>query len=286
MDLGLDERVCIVTGASRGVGKGVALGLLEAGATVHASGRTQTEGSHPLGRPGSLDTLAAETRGLPGRLITHRVDHANDSETEALVADVIASEGRLDILVNNAWPGYERMSEEVPEGRNPFTWVDPIWDQPMWRWDAMIGVGARAAYCASRVASKQMVDQRSGLIVNISFWSAQKFIGNVAYGISKAIADKMAADLAWQLREFNVAAVSLYPGLTRTEDILKYAEFIDLTNSESPQFSGRAVAGLAADPKLMEKSGKVQVVADLALEYGFTDIDGKQPIPLTFETAY
>jgi dehydrogenase/reductase SDR family protein 1 len=282
----LKGKICVVTGASRGVGKGVALGLLEAGATVHASGRTRSEGSHALGRPGSLDLLVAETKDLPGRLVTHRVDHANDSETEGLIKEVIASEGRLDVLVNNAWPGYERMSEDVPGSHPRFTWPDPVWEQPMWRWDAMIGVGARAAYCASRIASKQMVDQRSGLIVNISFWSAQKFIGNVAYGISKAIADKMAFDLAHQLREFNVAAVSIYPGLTRTEEIMKFAEFIDLTNSESPQFSGRAVAGLAADPKIMEKSGKVHVVADLALEYGFTDVDGKQPIPLTFETSY
>jgi dehydrogenase/reductase SDR family protein 1 len=282
----LQGRVCIVTGATRGIGKGVVLGLLEAGATVHASGRTATEGTHYLGRPGSLDLLAAETKDFAGRLVTHRVDHASDTETEAFVASVIAAEGRLDVLVNNAWPGYEKMSENVPEGRNPFTWADPFWEQPMWRWDAMIGVGARAAYCASRLAGRQMVAQRSGLIVNISFWSARKFIGNVAYGISKAIADKMAADMAAQLREFNAAAVSLYPGLTRTEEIMKYAEYIDLTNSESPQFTGRAIAGLAADSSIMEKSGRVHVVADLALEYGFADIDARQPIPLTFETSY
>ncbi len=281
----LKDKVCIVAGASRGIGKGIVFGLLEAGATVHASARTQTEGSNPLGRTSSLDTLAGEARAFPGRLVTHRVNHANDAETEALVAGVIASDGRLDILVNNAWPGYEKMEEVVPDGRNPFTWVDPMWDQPMWRWDAMVGVGGRSAWCASRVASRQMAAQRSGLIVNISFWAAQKFMGNAVYGISKAIADKMAADIGHQLREFNVAAVSIYPGLVRTESVLENAQHFDMSNSESPQFIGRTVAALATDPNLMEKSGKVHVAASLAIEYGFTDIDGKQPRPATLETS-
>ena len=136
-----------------------------------------------------------------------------------------------------------------------------MWDQPMWRWDAMVGVGARSAWCASRVASRQMAEQKSGLIVNISFWAAQKFMGNAVYGISKAIADKMVADIAHQLREFGVAAVSLYPGLVRTEGVLENAQYFDMSNSESPQFIGRAVAALATDPHLMEKSGKVHVAA-------------------------
>jgi dehydrogenase/reductase SDR family protein 1 len=280
----LKGKICIVTGSSRGVGKGVVFGLLEAGATVHASARTQVEGSHPLKRTSSLDLLAAEAADFPGRLVTHRVDHANDSETEALISGVIAAEGQLDILVNNAWPGYEKMDEVVPEGRNPFTWVDPMWDQPMWRWDAMIGVGARSAWCASRIASRQMVAQKSGLIVNISFWAAQKFMGNAVYGMSKALADKMVADMAHQLREHDVAAISLYPGLVRTEGVLENAQYFDMSNSESPQFIGRAVAGLATDPLIMAKSGKVHVAADLALEYGFTDIDGKQPEPATLDT--
>ena len=122
-----------------------------------------------------------------------------------------------------------------------------------------------------------MAGQRSGLIVNISFWAAQKFMQNAVYGIAKAGADKLAHDVAAQLREYGVAAVALYPGLVRTEVILQNAQYFDLTNSESPQFIGRAVAHLAADPQLMEKSGKVLVAAQLALDYGYTDVDGKQP---------
>jgi NAD(P)-dependent dehydrogenase (short-subunit alcohol dehydrogenase family) len=155
----------------------------------------------------------------------------------------------------------------------------------MWRWDAMMDVGVRSAYCGTRIAAETMAQQRSGLIVNISFWAAQKFMQNVVYGISKAAMDKMVADVAHQLREFNVAAVSLYPGLVRTEEVMKNAQYFDTSNSESMEFQGRAVAGLAADPRLMEKSGKFFTSADLALEYGYTDIDGYQPRPNTIETT-
>jgi NAD(P)-dependent dehydrogenase (short-subunit alcohol dehydrogenase family) len=260
----------------------VALGLIEAGATVHVTGRTLREGGHPdgLAREGSLETIVSDAAAYPGRLVSHRVDHASDAETEAVVQRVIGDEGRLDLLVNNAWPGYERMVEG-----DRFTWVDPLWEQPMWRWDAMMGVGVRAAYCGSRIAAGQMAKQGGGLIVNISFWAAQKFMQNAVYGISKAAMDKMVADFAVQLREFGIAAVALYPGLVRTEEVLKNAQFFDMSNSESPTFQGRAVAHLLADPALMEKSGKVFTSAGLALEYGFADIDGYQPRPATLETA-
>lgn len=281
----LKDKVAIVTGASRGVGRGVVLGLLASGATVYASARTQIEGSHPLGRSGSLDSLTKDAASLPGRLITLRVDHAVDAETEGFIDHAIAAEGRLDVLVNNAWPGYERMEEDVPNGRNPFTWVEPMWEQPMWRWDAMIGVGARAAWCASRIASRQMVRQGSGLIVNISFWAAQKFLANAVYGMSKALVDKMTSDIACQLREHGVTALSLYPGLVRTEEVMKKSQLFDLSNSESPQFIGRAVAALASDAGLLAKSGQIVIAAALGQEYGFTDIDGRRPIPLTAADA-
>jgi NAD(P)-dependent dehydrogenase (short-subunit alcohol dehydrogenase family) len=258
----LEGVVALVTGASRGVGKGIATALATNGATVHVTGRSLVEGRE-------------------GRTVQHHVDHAHDAETEAVVAEVIAAEGRLDILVNNAWPGYERMVEG-----DRYTWEAPLWDQPMWRWDAMFGVGVRAAYCASRPAAKQMAAQPTGgLIVNISFWAAQKFMQNAVYGMSKAAIDKLTADLSMQLREFRITAVSLYPGLVRTESVLANAQFFDMSNSESPEFQGLAVAHLFTDAVRLDKSGKRMTSAELALGYGFTDIDGYQPRPLTLDTA-
>ena len=130
-----------------------------------------------------------------------------------------------------------------------------------------------------------MAEQKSGLIVNVSFWAARKFMGNVAYGVAKAATDKMSSDLAVQLREYGIAVVSLYPGLVRTEDIQRNAQYFDMSNSESMEFQGRAVAALSADPDILQKSGRVVVSAELAIEYGFTDLDGYQPRPLTLETA-
>ena len=143
----------------------------------------------------------------------------------------------------------------------------------------------RAHYVASWLAAPLMIAQRSGLIVNISFFAAQRDDRGVAYGAAKAADDRMAACMAYELREHNVAVVSLYPGLVRTESVMKAAEFFDLSNSESPQFIGRVVAALAIDPDLIQKSGQVLVSAAVAMEYGVKDLDGKQPRPLTVDEA-
>lgn len=257
---GLDGKVALVTGASRGVGKGVALGLAEAGAAVYATGRTVSE----------------ETFAAGGRIKPARCDHREDGEVEAVFRRIFGERGRLDVLVNNVWGGYEGMVEG-----GEFTWARPFWEQPVWRWDAMFAAGVRAHYVASRHAARRMVERRGGLIVNVSFWAAQKHVGNVAYGVAKAATDKLTADAAHELREYGVTVVSLYPGLVRTEAVMEAAAFLDLSNSESPQFIGRAVAALAADPNVIEKSGRVLVAAALAEEYGFADVDGKRPRPLT-----
>ena len=128
-----------------------------------------------------------------------------------------------------------------------------------------------------------MIARRNGLIVNISFWAAQKHIGNVAYGVSKAATDKLTADMAHELKQQNVTVVSLYPGLVRTEAVLAAAEWLNLSNSESPEFVGRAVAALACDANVIQKAGSVLVAAALAREYNFRDINGKSPRPLTLQ---
>ena len=255
----LHGKVALVTGASRGVGKGVALELIEAGATVYVTGRTAS------------DLAFAANSG-----IAVQCDHRDDQQVEALFRQITANHKRIDVLVNNVWGGYENMLEN-----GVFTWSRPFWQQPRSRWDGMFQAGVRAHYVASQLAAEMMVSQRSGLIVNISFWAAQKHLGNVAYGVSKAATDKLTSDMSNELRPYNVAVVSLYPGLVRTEKVMEAAAWLDLSNSESPQFIGRAVTALASDSRVMEKSGKVVIAAALAEEYGFDDIDGKRPRPLS-----
>jgi dehydrogenase/reductase SDR family protein 1 len=256
----LSGKVALVTGASRGVGRGIALELFEAGATVYVTGR-------------SVDDQYVDGLGT-----AIKCDHRDDQQVRSAFCRIADRHGHLDILVNNAWGGYENMIEN-----GEFTWTRPFWQQPLWRWDAMFQAGVRSAYVASQLAAKTMVSQSSGLIVNISFWAAQKYIGNVAYGVAKAATDKLTADMSKELQEHQVAVVSLYPGLVRTEKVVKSAAWLDLGNSESPRFIGRAVVALASDSRVMQRTGSVVVAAQLARDYGFDDIDGKTPGPLTLE---
>jgi len=257
------KQTAIVTGASRGVGRGVAISLAEAGFEVFATGR-------------SID----QSR-MPGGVHCIRCDHTQDDQTDAVFRHVATATGSLDVLVNNAWGGYEQMVED-----GKFTWPLPFWEQPDHRWNSMMEAGVRAAFACSARAVRIMLPQRRGVIVNISFWAAQKHIGNVIYGIAKAATDKMTADMAHELRPHGITVVSLYPGLVRTESVLQAAEggWLDLSNSESPEFIGRVVAALAKDPDALARSGQVLVAAAIANEYGLSDIDGRHPKPLTLES--
>lgn len=252
--------VALVTGASRGVGKGIADVLALAGARVYVTGRS----------------FAADAPRTDGRQAL-RCDHTNDADTAAVFDYLFAREQHLDILVNSAWSGYERMVDDAGQ----FTWPMPFWQQPAWRWDAMFDGGVRAAFICSQFAARRMQAQQHGLIVNVSFWAAQKYLGNAIYGAAKCATDRLTHDMALELAPSNVSVVSLYPGLVRTEKVMESAAFMDLTNSESPQFCGRAVAHLYADPQRQRASGKVVVAAELAAEFDFTDIDGRRPVPLT-----
>jgi len=272
----LGGKVAVVTGASRGVGKGAALGLGEAGATVYVTGRSSTIVDGPQARnrpltagalPGTIDETAAEVTRLGGRGIAVRCDHAVDANVEALFDRVFAEAGRIDILVNNAFA--------IPDGEL----FQPFWEAPLSFWDTMHTVGLRSHYVAGVFAARRMVAQRSGLIANISSFGAKIYAVNVAYGVGKAGVDRMTRDMARELAPFGVAAVSLWPGVVRTERLEREADRLpfDRSNSESPQLTGRAVAALAADPKLLGRSGQSLVVAELAAEYGFDDVDGKRP---------
>lgn len=255
----LNAQVAVVTGGTAGVGRGIASVLGQQGARVFFTGRSVHDGAFD-----------------GGPITGIRCDHRVDAEVSAAFERVVGEAGQIDILVNNVWGGYEGMVEN-----GAFTWGKPFWEQPLWRWDAMFSAGVRAHDFASQLAAKSMVARQRGLIVNISFWAAQKHIGNVAYGVSKAATDKMTADMAVELRPHGVTAVSLYPGLVRTEKVMEAAAWMDLTNSESSEFIGLAVSALAADPGVMRHSGAVLVAASIAAEYGFRDIDGKSPRALT-----
>ena len=267
----LKDQVALVTGASRGVGKGIALALGAAGATVYITGRTVNEGETPFPLSGAITSTAEEVTRVGGKGIAVRCDHRNDDEVRTVFEQIKSEQGRLDILVNNVWGGYEGFHDGNAFKSGPNFWQKPIafWDENM--------MGVRASYVASVLAAPLLIEASKGLIINISF--GVKNSGNPAYAVAKTASDRMVSDFAHELRDHNVSVVALYPGLVRTEGIMLHAAYFDMTNSESPEFTGRAVAALASDANKMSKSGQVLVSAVLAQEYGFVDIDGKLPTP-------
>jgi NAD(P)-dependent dehydrogenase (short-subunit alcohol dehydrogenase family) len=284
----LEGAVALVTGASRGIGKGVALELGSRGATVYVTGRTIEPGANSLG--GTVGETAAEVETLGGRGIAVRCDHGEDAQVRDLYSRIEDEQGRLDILVNNACSAQD-MERHIGK---------LAWQQPLEAWDEVHRVGLRSAYVASVLAAPIMVRQQDGLMVNISSMGAVSYLHSVAYGTAKAGLDKLAADLSHELTPHGVTALSLWPGLVRTELILSQCrqkadgsgmemvlprhegddgpdQAIDLVISESPRFTGRAVAALYLDQGRLEKTGKAFACAELANHYGFTDIDGLQP---------
>jgi len=268
----LAGKVAVVTGASRGVGRGIALALGEAGAVVYVTGRTVDGAPPTTSLPGTIDATAAEVtaRGGEGRAI--RCDHRNDDEVRETFARVEREQGRLDVLVNNVWGGYESLHEgEYARFQAPF------WEQPLSLWDGMFAAGVRAHYVASALGAPIMLRRGGRLIVNVSSFAAVGRDGNVALGVAKTATDRLSALAAEQLREHGIAVVSLYPGLVRTEGILKWQDYLDLSGSESPLLAGRAVVALAADEEVAARTGEALVAAELAAEYGFADEDGSLP---------
>ncbi len=266
----LSGRVAVVTGASRGIGKGIALALGAQGATVYVTGRTVTPGSSPL--PGTVGETAAEVDRRGGRGIAVQVDHGDDAQVAALFARVAREQGRLDILVNNAFT----LSGDLTEPK-------PFWEKPLSNWE-MIDVGVRSNFVAAWHAAHIMVPQRSGLIVAISGYTGVAYTYDVVFGTSKSAVDRMARDMAVQLKPHHVASISLWQGLTLTELAQRnLATIPGLSEGAatrpkdacSPEFPGRVIAALACDRDLMRLTGGTFITAELAAEYGITDIDGK-----------
>jgi dehydrogenase/reductase SDR family protein 1 len=273
----LSGKVAVVTGASRSIGKGIALELGAAGATVYVTARTVEPGA----MPGTVGETASEIDALGGHGIGVACDHKDDAQVKALFDRVAADHGHLDVLVNNVFPA----PVLAP-------WLGKkYWELPVEAWDEIIGVGTRSHYVASVHATPLLFAAGGGLIVNVSSSGAVTYAHNVVYGVGKAAVDKMTADMAVELAGTGVDVVSLWPGLVRTEMLdaaavrdgdQLYIELpgegrFDLTDAETPRFLGRAVVAMAGDPALADRSGQAFTSANLARELGFTDLDGRIP---------
>jgi NAD(P)-dependent dehydrogenase (short-subunit alcohol dehydrogenase family) len=275
----LQGSVAVVTGASRGAGRAIALVLGESGATVYVSGRSTRGAETTENLPGTIDETAEQVTQRGGVGIAVRCDHTAEEEIAALFAQVQQQQGKLDLLVNNVWGGYEQYDGGAFDG--------PFWEQPSRHWHGMFTTGVRAHLLASRAAVPLMLPQRRGLIVNTTAWDRDRYLGNLFYDVAKAAVNRMAYGMARELRPYGIAAVALAPGFMRTERVLDVLQVDEhtwqeqeaLQQSETPFYTGRAVAALAADPHVLEKSGRVLKVGELAQEYGFTDIDGRQVAP-------
>lgn len=266
--------IAVVTGASRGIGKGIALELGAAGATVYVTGRSVEEG--PL--PGTIGATAAEIDELGGTGVAVACDHHDDAQVRALFERVDGEHGRLDVLVNNVYSA----PDLVP-------WLGKrFWELPIEAWDQVIDIGTRSHYVASVLGAPLLLAAGGGLIVNVSSSGAVSYGHNVVYGVGKAAVDKMTADMAVDLAGTGVSVVSLWPGLVHTElldmgatrdgdevyiDLPGEGRF-DLSGAESPRFLGRAVVALAGASDLAERSGRAFTSSSLAREFGFTDLDG------------
>ncbi|SDM73888.1 NAD(P)-dependent dehydrogenase, short-chain alcohol dehydrogenase family [Halogranum gelatinilyticum] len=273
----LSDTVALITGASRGVGRGVALELGSAGATVYVTGRS-VDDDRTEDLPGTVTETADLVTERGGEGVAVHCDHTVDGDVAALFERIADEQGRLDVLVNNVWGGYEGHDE---------TFADPFWEQSLDRWPGMFDAGVRAHYTATRLAAPTMIEEGDGLVVFVSAGDGEKYRGSVMYDVAKTAVDRMGKAVAHELRPHGVASVVLHPGFVSTERVERaFAEMDEDVpdTTHSPEFVGRAVVALAGDDGVMGKSGGVYKTADLGTEYGFTDVDGSQPEPFYLDT--
>jgi len=263
------DRIVVVTGASRGAGKGIAVALGATGATVYCTGRTRQEGDAPL--PGTVAATAAAVTEAGGLGIPVYCDHADDAQVKILFEQVRKEQGRLDILVNNATNLHDALVEK-----------GPFWEKPL-EIAQLLDVGLRSHYTAAWYAAPLLLANGEGLIVNTSSFGGRIYMHGPAYGAGKAAVDKMSHDMAVDFRPHKVAVISIWMGLLLTERTRAvfdaspelYSELV--ATAEYPEFTGRVIDALANDPYIMDKSGKVWIGAELGEEYEIVDINGQLP---------
>lgn len=268
----LEGQIALVTGATRGIGKGIAIELATNGAKVYFTGRSTQNDPQT---PGTLAATQEEITKAGGLGVGIRCDHHEDAQVAEVFDRIRGDEGRIDLLVNNATA---EMSSMVGKS---------FWELPLDLWHDLIGVGLRSYYVASWHAAPMMIERGRGLIVNVSSHGSREYLMGVVYGVGKAGVDKLTTDMAKELRDHGVAVTSIWPGMCKSENRLVNAETLpdgrvtlfglDMKYAESPAFPGRGVVALATDKDPMARTGQSFWVKDLAIDYGFTDIDGTLP---------
>ncbi|HEY2706558.1 MAG TPA: SDR family oxidoreductase [Caulobacteraceae bacterium] len=272
----LEGQVALVAGATRAAGRGIAVELAAAGAKVYCTGRSVRGAPATPGRPETIEETAELIEAAGGKAVALRVDHTVEAEVEALAARIKADEGRLDVLVNDVWGGDELVD-----------WEATFWRQDMGPVRALIDQAILSHWITARHLAPMMVEANRGLIVEVTDGETAGYRGQMLYDFVKASVNRMAYAMAWDLAATRVTALAVSPGFLRSEAMLdrfgmteanwRETASGDFALSESPRFIGRAIAALAADPKVGDKAGGAYFAADLADEYGFTDVDGSKP---------
>ncbi|MFM8530008.1 MAG: SDR family NAD(P)-dependent oxidoreductase [Ilumatobacteraceae bacterium] len=261
----LEGRIAVVTGSSRGIGRGTAIALGEMGATVYVTGRTTGDGDL------TIDTTVRMVNVAGGKGIPVRVDHGDDSQIAGLFDQVRSEAGRLDVLVNNVY--------KIPD---PPAWGGGFWDHPVSIWDDQVGIGLRAHYVASwHAAPLLFAAGPGGAIVNVSSPGGRSYHFSSSYGAGKAGLDRLSADMAIELAPKGIACCSVYPGSVATEFILEWAgeRGSDMSTMQTTLGVGRAIAALVVAPDLMERSGSIQWIEDISRQFDTRDENGNLAAP-------
>src|SRR3954466_2271866 len=277
--MALQGQVALVAGGTRGAGRGIAVELGAAGATVYVTGRSTRAGRSPMNRPETIEETAEQVTAAGGRGIPVRVDHSRPDEVESLIEQIAAEhDGRLDLLVNDVWGG------------DPLAdWSSPFWEHSLEDGIRMLRNGIETHIITSRFAAPMMIARGSGLIVEVTDGVSDDYRGSLYYDLVKSAVIRLAKAQAAELAPHGVSALALTPGFLRSEAVLDHFGVTSDTwrdaierdphfaASETPAYVGRAVAALAADPDVHRFAGQALSTWGLSKEYGFSDVDGTKP---------